>query len=660
MISAPVKPWMDGLFSLYFELRELLPVAPWARDNIVLSKEISPAHPGPFDPEVAPLSTVLFDWYLDPQWREFIGVKSSQAGFTQAALVLICYIIEHQLGHVLFAMDAAGRAKDLNNERLKPMITDGCKSIGRFVPESEDKLQNMVLLLKGLKVWLAGAKSAGQLASRTIPNIFGDEVDEWEEELRGGESNALDLLRDRGKLIEGFKMAVFSKPRNAPAPDSEKNERAKRRKKDQGIIWQEYLTGSRHHCFVPCPFCDHYQELVWEQVRFGHCRNDDGKSWDYRRMLSETYYECVKCRGHILEHHKREMLARREWRQTNLGQDDYKPIPRKFSCHASDLYSLFAGSGWGDLAVEYVSARSTSQKRKFRRSRLGLPVEEKVIAAARLATILKLQGKYLRGQIPRRPVLLALLADVQQSVVKWLKVGFLLDGTCYVVDFGATEDERELLGELNKPVKVLDWADTPEHLRVDPVCKVGLIDEGDGKSTKRILDLCTTRGFYKRLFPCKGRGGRQTEHMKDRVTVQKNRTHRGLPLARYLMDHEYFLDEIYEDRIGRFDEIATAEARGEQPPVPRLWLFAEPDSALCQEFCAETKDWHVEAGALVFGWQPKPPSGMHNDYSDCLKEGMALWYMARPLLLKKLGGAGRPQETSAADIDTDEDAAPDA
>ena len=654
MIAAPAKPWLDELFALYFELRQLLPVGPWAKDNIHLSKQISPMYPGDFDPEIAPQSTVLFDWFLDPQWREFIGVKSSQAGFTQAALVLICYIIEHQLGSVMFAMDTAGRAKDLNNERLKPMITEGCKSLARFIPQSEDALQNMVLLLKGLKVFMVGAKSAGQTASRTIPYVFGDEVDEWEEELRGGESNTLDLLRDRMKLIENAKLAVFSKPRNAPAEDPEKAEKVKRRKKDQGIIWGEFLTGSRHKCYVPCPHCDHFQELVWEQVRFGHCRDEDGKSWDYLKMLQETYYECVKCRGHIREHHKPEMLRRREWRQTNHGQDSYKPIPRKFSCHASDLYSKFAGSSWGDLAVEYVSARSTSQRRKFRRSRLGLPVEEKVIAQARLTTILKLQGKYLRGQVPKKPVLLALFADVQLVQIKWIKLAWLLDGTCYIVDFGTTEDENELIAEMDRPVKVLDWGDTPENRRVDPHCRVGLIDEGDGKSMRRILDFCVSRKAYRRIFPCKGRGGKQTEHMKDRVTIQKNRTHKGLPLARYLIDHEYFLDEIYEDRIGRFEEISTAEAKGETPPVPRLWVFAEPNTELCQELCAETKDWHVENGALVFGWLPKPPSGMHNDFSDCLKEGMGMWYVMRPLLIKKLAAARQ----SAAEVDNAEDTVP--
>lgn len=656
MIAAPATPWLDMLFATYLELRELLPVGPWSKENVVLSKEISPANPGPYDPEVAPLSSVLFDWFLDPQWREFIGVKSSQAGFTQAALVLICYIIEHQLGHVMFTMDSAGRAKDLNNERLKPMITEGCKCLGRYVPPSEDALQNMVLLLKGLKVFLAGAKSAGQIASRTIPYIFGDEVDEWEEELRGGESNTLDLLRDRMKLIDHAKLAVFSKPRNAPAEDEEKAEKAKKKKKDQGIIWGEYLTGSRHKCFVPCPHCDHFQELVWEQVRFGHCRNADGKSWDYLRMLQETYYECInsQCRGHIHEHHKREMLRRREWRQTNHGQDKYKPIPRKFSCHASDLYSLFAGSSFGDLAVEYVSARSTSQRRKFRRSRLGLPVEEKVIAQARLTTILKLQGQYLRGQVPKKPALLALFADVQLTKVKWVKLAWLLDGTCYVVDFGTVEDENELIGEMDKPVKVLDWGDTPAHRRVDPYCRVGLIDEGDGKSTRRILDFCVSRKAYGRVFPCKGRGGRQTEHMKDRVTVQKNRVHKNLPLARYLIDHEYFLDEIYGDRIGRFDEISTAEAAGETPPVPRLWLFSQPDTELCQELCAETKDWHIENGQLVFGWLPKPPSGLHNDFSDCIKEGMGMWYVMRPLLLKKLSES----KSAEPQVDKVDDAAP--
>jgi hypothetical protein len=34
------------------------------------------------------------------------------------------------------------------------------------------------------------------------------------------------------------------------------------------VIWPEFLRGDQRYYFVPCPHCDEYQKLVWEQVRW--------------------------------------------------------------------------------------------------------------------------------------------------------------------------------------------------------------------------------------------------------------------------------------------------------------------------------------------------------------------------------------------------------
>lgn len=635
----PVKEWLLGLLCSWFTLRDLEQVLPWAKAHINIPKEISPVRPGPYDPEAAPLATVLFDFFLDPNWREFVCVKSSQCGMSQAAQILCCYIVEYNLGHIIYVLESAQKAIEVNNERVKVMLRDACKIISDKIPEDEDKLQNRCLNLNGLRIWFAGAKSAGQVASRTVPFIIGDEVDEWEIELRGGESNTLDLLRDRAKLVDNAKIMVFSKPRNSLSPEDNGSTRGRKKgKKDDGIIWQEYLTGSRHKCFVPCPHCDLFQELVWEQVRYAHCRDENSISWNFEKMLRETFYECAGCRQPIHEHHKPEMLARREWRQTNFGTDPHdldRPIPRKFSCHMSDLYSLFAGSSWGDLAVECASARNTSQKKRFRRSRLALPVEEKSVARTRLSNILRLQGTYQRGHCPVVPELCLFLADVQQhgNLIKWAKLAFTLDSTCYVIDHGETEEGSEIAHLMNTPIIVDDWGTIPETHRTPPRCEIGWIDEGDGQTTKQILDLCVTRALYRRLSPCKGRGGRQTESMSDRVVLQTNRTHCGVHIDRYLVDSDYFLDELYEDRINRFPEIAQADAEGIAPPVPRLWLYQNPDTEFCEEFTTEKKDWHMRSNRLVFGWLPEQEGGK-NDFSDTVKMGLALWYRIRPTVLR--------------------------
>lgn len=661
--STATRAWLDTVWSRPFLIDAPEPIASWARKNITLSEDESLQFPGPYDAELSPTAMVLFDFLEDPEWREFIGVKSSQIGFTLAMLVALCHKGVYNPQATIICLNSREEIKRVGTQRLQPMLR-ACKPLAGRIPEDEDKMQNLTLYLHGMTIYLVTAQSAGSLANKSVGLVVGDEVDEWPEELRGGESNALDLLRDRIKRVEDAKLVVFSKPKN-----------------EDDIIWPEYLTGSRHKLFVPCPHCTAqagelagYQELVWEQVRFGHCRDPKTQRWDYLRLIDETHYECIHCKGIITNKDKPWMLDKdnRRSQPTNLSQDDDLPVPRKFSCHSSDLYNLphVPESTWGHLAKEWVSCKTRSQRMRFRRSRLGLP--ESTSGASRklkLTDILNLQGTYERGHCSRPPVFVTLCVDVQKDCKKWVKAVFYADDTMEIVDHGVTLTFAALLVEADKPVIVDDWGDTPEADRIDPVPELGLIDEGDGHYTKTVLNFCTSKGAFGLFWPAKGRAGLQTLNMKDLVDYQKNNVHNGRKLPRWVFNKGAFLEDLYDERIALNKDIRKAKLDNLTPPAPQLLIYRAPDSEFCIEFTSERRwtdtDEENHKKRKKPGSRRKPlkvgdwfhdKSIAPNDFADAAIECLVVWYRVRHLFVQDEPEPEPPEDEEQSDpIDTPEE-----
>ncbi len=658
MFHAGVHSWIGNIFTENSDVPVPESILEWGPKNITLTKEESKQFPGPFNPELSPAVTILFEFYESDDWDEFVCSKSSQLGMTLALLVLICHKIKFNPQDIILALNNREEIQRVGNTRLKPMIT-GCKAIAQRVPADEDKLQNMTLYLIGLTLYLIGSQAAGAAANKSCGLAAVDETDESPDSLGNNESNILDLLRDRLKRQDSAKLIAFSKPRN-----------------DDDVIWPEFLTGSRHKCFVPCPHCAEdqlmqrwagpsrlyparpsdlpvcYQELVWEQVRFGHCRDAKRNIWDYQKVLKETYYECKTCAGKIEERHKAWMLKHRVYLPTNFGEDpEHLPVPRKMSYQCSDIYALphIPKSTLGHLALEWVSCTTSSQRKKFRRSRLGLPEGEITTAKKRkLADILNLQGHYERGHCSRRPAIVIMAVDVQHDTKKWAVVAFFDDDTAEIVQHGATLTFADLLIIFTTPIIVDDWGDTPEEERLNPAPEVALIDEGDGHYTKTVLDFCTSRGAYGKFWPAKGRGGIQTLSMKDIVDFQKNHVHNGKRLPRYIFNDEAFKEELYDERIGLAREIRKAKREGLVPPAAELRMYRAPDSEFCSEFLNERR-WTTEddersktkrkkagsrRGKLLKpgDWFKEGP----NDWPDAVKMCHVGWYRVRRLFVDEI------------------------
>lgn len=690
MNAVAFRDWAEKFFGRMFTLDLPEPVETWVREHVELSREESKQFPGKFNPDRSPAVSILFDFWESMDYDEFIAVKSSQLGMTLAALACMCHKIKYDPQDMAMAINNREEIKRIGETRIKPLLK-ACRAIADRIPKDEDRLQNMTLFLIGLTIYLLGGNSVGGAANKSLGAVVVDECDETPEEMKGGESTLLDLLRDRLKRQEGSKFVAFSKPRNT-----------------DDIIWPEYLTGSRHRCFVPCPHCSGdlppqaihgprlltkltlplprgYQTLVRSGLRYEHCKTEAGR-WDYNAIIPETWYQCIHCGGRIEERHKEWMLRHRLYIPTNTPegclQDDCKtikpdldagpeghpqPVPRKLSYQVGDLYALhyMPRSTFGHLALEIVSANNESKRKKFRRSREGLPVGADHRDNSRtVATIRSLQGRFLRGHCSRRPLFVCMGVDVQHYAKKWVKMVFYEDDSCEIVDFGAVfKGYRGLLDEAKKAVIVDDWGDTPEDDRQNPSCDMALIDEGDGQRTKAVLAFCTSPGAYGLFWPCKGRGGQQTTSMTDLVMRQKKNRYNGMPIPRYLINADAFAEELYDERIGRAAEISAALRDGLTPPVGQLRIFQNPDLDLCIELTTHrrwtdedekerqlTKKKGARRGRVlkVGDWFR---DGGADDYGDAVTECLAGWYKVKPSFGVGLEGALEGDDDEAADED---------
>jgi hypothetical protein len=618
------------LFRRIYTERPVGTIEDWARVNIWLSSEESADFPGFYDPDLNPLPTVLFWAYRSGKYKKAVFKKSSQSGVTLAVLVLICWYVVHEVRNFLYVLDSIDEMRDVSKHRLKPMLVR-CKAAEGRVPEDEDKMSNLTLKLLGCIGYLRGANSIGGLSNKSTGLNIYDEVDAHPT-VKGTNEKAVELAKERGKAQSKFFEVLLSKPIEW-----------------DGTINQEFLKGTQHKCFVPCPHCGSMQELEWEQVKFGHCKVK-GK-WDFELLKTDTYYQCKfqasdRCRelgGRIDEHHKPDLLAGREWRQTNFGKGDQDLNEETFSCEITDLYSRRKGSLWADLAREWIESQGdTSKMQNFLRGRLARPRKNKQVEIV-THDIFRMTKDYLSGHCPVEPDLIIIASDVQQvpPEKKWVKAAFRLDDdSCHVIEWGRTLAFGDLITEFDRPVHVDQWDRfTPVAERIDPRCRVGFIDERHERDQVRnfvvssLLGEDTTGMPVYRYYPVRGWGGMHTRRMTSIVTpvlgAKPNAEHQGWPLWVYDLDDDAFKNQLYNERINGYRKALAAIAAGQPMPPgwPPLWFPRDIDPAFVSELCQEKFRKNPRTGF----WEWEDPKG-DNDWGDALKYCLVGWYLMRPII----------------------------
>lgn len=671
---AGIRSFLAGLFTRALRSRPKISIGKWAEAvRLNIPAEESHALPGPYREDAEPVATIVHKFLLDPRYRVFIGPKPSRMGYTLAAIVGIAYWLAHYTCDIIFAIDDQRQVKKFAKKRLIPLLRS-VKALADIMPQSSRALTNLVLWLRGATLHLAGARSISDVTSITAGLVIGDEVDQWRD-FASGEASAFWHLLDRIMDVPGAKAVFFGKPRN-----------------EADILWTQFLTGTRHQCFVPCPFCGLMQPLKWDNLKFDHCQLENG-NYDIERVKREIYYLCAspacqqsETQGKIPELYKEQMISRHEWRQTYFGDDpDYQLDPTKMSIvPTSQLYSIRPELTWGNIAAHFLTARREggTALAHFFRTRFGEPErkaqavtkKEEVKSLARFATLAALRKwweesravaedldkarallasvdrrPYLHGHCPFAPLVVLMFCDVQTVLneKKWVKMAFAASGEGAVIDYGIFRSFEQLIAEADKPVKVDDWGDTPQVDRADPVAMFVWIDEGGSNNSSDrneilVREFCARPETVGRFFPSKGAGGLQIKNAVEEHTRKTNDPDGfEVEIIAYHFSHDVFASELFYGRIKKQDEILLAIAQGLRPEFPPLWIPAFPDDQFVLEMCSEVLVKKRIRGRWNYVWEKV--GKRTNDFPDGVKGCLAMWHHIKPELL------GIPREEPSED-----------
>ncbi|MEI6569708.1 MAG: terminase gpA endonuclease subunit, partial [Verrucomicrobiota bacterium] len=227
-----------------------------------------------------------------------------------------------------------------------------------------------------------------------------------------------------------------------------------------------FLESSQAYYNIPCPHCQTLQPLVWENLRFGHCRE----------LLDSVYYQCSYCDGKITEAQKKLAIREGKWIETY-------PNKKIKGFNISQLYSPF--SSFEQIAYEWLlvdKSKDIYSIQRFKNEVLGLPFEEDLGLYRDSSDALYNRRERYSTDIPKDAYLLTMAVDTQDSWLSYSVIGWGLDREAWVIKSGRIEGDPATPGPWEALHKVIQTKYRHELGVLLGIEKV-LIDTGGHKTT---------------------------------------------------------------------------------------------------------------------------------------------------------------------------------
>ena len=364
----------------------------WAQNNIVF--EADQPMPGPYDPELYPFNAeILKTLQPDDPCREVVLKGSAQWGKTIIAMVFTGASIELLATSMLYVHPSIDNGRRWVNTKWKPFVRMSPSLRTIMPPEKTKDTANSTLYKERrdgrAKLLVSGANSPASLSLVTFKHQVQDDLAKWENNDAGDPESQAD---SRSQAYEDAKILKVSTPLI------------------EGLcrISKAYKRSDQRQFHVPCPQCDHYQALEWENFR---------KSIHDGMDPEDAHFTCAECGCPIEHHHKRDIVARGRWVAHN-------PESRTPGFFIWTAYSPLRS--WSYIVDEWFKAKGSPEaEQNFYNDKLGLAYETKGEAppwkdiAARAK-----ESDYTTGTIPNGAPMLVLSADVQGDRVEWLLKAF--------------------------------------------------------------------------------------------------------------------------------------------------------------------------------------------------------------------------------------------
>ena len=282
------------------------------------------AEPGKYDTARTPFARQVMR-VLSPGHpaNRVVVMGASQLLKTQSAMNWMMASVDGAAANILALMPTLDLARRLSM-RINNTLKATPKVRGLFSePRSRHgKNTDDTKTFRGGTVYISTAGSAANLAEIPARYGYGDEIDDWEDDLQG-QGDPIEIFENRGSTYGRNRKWYYSSSPKRP--------------KEMSKIAQLFERGNQQHYHVPCSHCDHLHELVWENMRAD-------------QDLQRAWMVCPECGAEIDESHKGAMLrdaamgGRAEWVPYATSIDGTE------SFTISQLYAPSGWTSWIDLA----------------------------------------------------------------------------------------------------------------------------------------------------------------------------------------------------------------------------------------------------------------------------------------------------------------------
>jgi len=532
----------------------------------VLSAE-SASEAGQWRTSRAPYQKEIMDTINDHRIHTIVFMKSAQVGATEILNNIVGYFIDQDPSPTLVLQPTLAMAQAWSKDRLANMIRD-CDRLRFKVkdPRSRDS-GNTVLSKKfpGGNINIVGSNSPSGLASRPIRILLCDEVDRYELSA-GSEGDPINLAMKRTTTFWNRKVFITSTPTI----------------KGISRIETAFEESDKRHYHVPCPHCNEYQVLDWENIHW-----EKGKP-------ETAEYVCKHCETAIDETKKQWMLARGKW----IAENDTKKIA---GFHISELYSPWRT--WKEMAIDFYSVKSQPEMLKtWVNTALGRSFDDPGESIEHHALLDKREN-YDYTSVPNNVLLLTAGVDVQNDRLEAQVLGWSHNNECWVIDY------KVIFGD---PSSNHVWRDLDEYIcrtfkreddkKLRIVCTC--IDSG-GHHTQQVYAFTKAR-VHRKVFAIKGQS-------------QSNKPIAGRPS--YIGRSRHILYPVGSDTA---KEVIFTRLKNEETTIH---FPGHVDEEYFRQLTSEKRVIKYVRGAKKFQWVKK---NNRNEALDTMVYGFAALYILQP------------------------------
>jgi phage terminase large subunit GpA-like protein len=307
-----------------WEPRPPMTISEWADRYRVLTTETS-AEPGPWRTDRAPYQREIMDSILDEYVREVVIMASAQVGKTEFLLNMLGYFIDYDPCPILYMLPNQGLIEYFSRKRLATMI-EASPALRNKVSEAKSRDSSNTVTEKsfpGGYIAIVGANAPASLSSRPIRILLCDEVDRYPVSA-GREGDPISLAMKRTTTFFNKKHVFVSTPTM----------------KNASRIEQLYEDSTMEEYCLPCPSCQEYQPIKWEQIRYKHEAKTDGEF-----VVKSVHHACRECGS---------LHTEKEWKRGEGKWIARKEHSSRRGFHLNQLVSPWAT--WPEIVKEYLIA----------------------------------------------------------------------------------------------------------------------------------------------------------------------------------------------------------------------------------------------------------------------------------------------------------------